>query len=74
MDLTAHIKQEDGMFWAEVEELPGCFASGESIPVLIDALEEAISMCLTPAPQSPPVVTHVATLGWHVADQPLLAS
>lgn len=28
MELNANIRHEDGMYWAEVEELPGCFASG----------------------------------------------
>ena len=32
MDLIAEIDEEDGMYWAQVEQLPGCFASGESIP------------------------------------------
>lgn len=69
MDLIAEIHEEDGMYWAQVEELPGCFASGESIPVLIEALEEAVSLYLAPASGSPPVATHVASVGLHV-DRP----
>jgi predicted RNase H-like HicB family nuclease len=40
---------EDGSLWAEVLDLPGCFASGETLDELRDALEEAISMCLEDA-------------------------
>jgi predicted RNase H-like HicB family nuclease len=37
----------DGTFWAEVRELPGCFASGASIAELIEALREAVALYLT---------------------------
>lgn len=69
MDVNAQIHHEDGMYWAEVEQLPGCFASAESVPELIEALEEAVSMYLAPAPQAPVVATYVATVGLHVDDQ-----
>ena len=39
-------KEPDGSFWAEVKELPGCFASGFSIEELQGALLEAIQMSL----------------------------
>lgn len=42
--------EDDGMFWAEVLDLPGCFASGESLDELKDALEEAISLYLHDEP------------------------
>lgn len=45
-------REEDGMFWAEVLDLPGCFASGESLDVLREALEEAISLYLHDAPDA----------------------
>jgi predicted RNase H-like HicB family nuclease len=32
--------------WAEVEEYPGCFATGQDLAELTEALEEAISMYL----------------------------
>jgi predicted RNase H-like HicB family nuclease len=42
---TAQIHEEDdGTFWAEVNDLPGCFASGDTLDELKDALEEAISL------------------------------
>jgi len=39
-------EEADGSYWAEVKELPGCFASGFSIEELQEALLEAIQMCL----------------------------
>lgn len=45
--LTVRVHAEPGEpLWAEVVELPGCFASGESTEELMDALTEAIGMCL----------------------------
>ena len=48
IEFHASIRQEDGMLWAEVGELPGCFASGENLEELYEALVEAIEMCLSP--------------------------
>lgn len=48
MEFHAEIHEEDGSYWAEVRELPGCFASGRSLDELKDALLEAIGMCLEP--------------------------
>lgn len=39
-------EEDDGTFWAAVEQLPGCFASGRDFDELTDALSEAIQMCL----------------------------
>lgn len=33
---------EEGGFWAEVEELPGCFASGDSLDELETDIRDAI--------------------------------
>jgi predicted RNase H-like HicB family nuclease len=47
MELHATIHEDDdGMYWAEVKELPGCFASGRNLDELTEALLEAIGMCL----------------------------
>jgi predicted RNase H-like HicB family nuclease len=40
------VHYEDDHMWAEVDELPGCFASGKDMEELKEALAEAISMCL----------------------------
>jgi predicted RNase H-like HicB family nuclease len=53
MELAVDIHYEDGTYWAQVRELPGCFASGDSIPELIEAIEESVSLYLAPAPGSP---------------------
>lgn len=49
MEFHAEIHEEGGSYWAEVRELPGCFASGRSLDELKDALLEAIEMCLEQA-------------------------
>lgn len=48
-----HVHDEgvDGL-WADVEELPGCFASGATLDELNEALREAIGMYLS-TPESP---------------------
>jgi len=40
------IHEEDGSYWAEVKELPGCFASGHDLEELKDAVLEAIELYL----------------------------
>lgn len=47
MEFHATVHEEDGSYWADVEELPGCFASGKDLNELKEALIEAIGMCLT---------------------------
>ncbi len=49
MEVRALIHEEDGSYWAEVVDLPGCFASGHTLQELIEGLEEAIRMCLPPS-------------------------
>lgn len=47
--VTFHVlinEEADGSLWAEVEELPGCFASGFSMPELQEALYEALQLWL----------------------------
>lgn len=39
-------EEADGSLWAEVKELPGCFASGLGMEELQEALLEAIQMSL----------------------------
>ncbi|PRY24015.1 type II toxin-antitoxin system HicB family antitoxin [Pseudosporangium ferrugineum] len=39
-------KDENG-YWAEVLDLPGCFASGRDLTELFEALSEAIGLYLT---------------------------
>jgi predicted RNase H-like HicB family nuclease len=37
-------EEEDGSYWAEVQELPGCFASGSTLDELREALLDAIQL------------------------------
>ncbi len=36
--------EDDGSFWAEVEELPGCFASAHDRAQLLEAVREAVAL------------------------------
>jgi predicted RNase H-like HicB family nuclease len=42
MTLTVEIHEEDGVLWGQVVELPGCFATGDDLDELAEALGEAI--------------------------------
>jgi predicted RNase H-like HicB family nuclease len=56
MELHVSINEEDGRYWAEVQELPGCFASGADLDELKEALLEAIEMYLTDGGTAAPAV------------------
>jgi predicted RNase H-like HicB family nuclease len=45
MTWTIRVHVEGGTLWAEVAELPGCFAMGDTPGELAEALAEAICMC-----------------------------
>lgn len=38
--------EDDGSFWSEVEELPGCFASGFSLDEVLEATFDAMQLWL----------------------------
>ena len=44
MDLTVRIREGTTGYWAEIAELPGCFASGRTLNELGEALGEAIGL------------------------------
>jgi predicted RNase H-like HicB family nuclease len=44
MELTARIRVEQGGYWADVPELPGCFASGDTLNELFESLREAVAL------------------------------
>ncbi len=56
LDYRVLVHEEDGSYWAEVAELPGCFASGANLDELRVAVVEAISLYVSddaaPAAQS----------------------
>jgi predicted RNase H-like HicB family nuclease len=47
--LTIHVHRDDdgGELWADIDELPGCFASGHDMNELREALNEAVSLYLS---------------------------
>lgn len=51
-EFIVRLHQEDSSLWAEVLDLPGCFASGDTLDELREALEEAISLYLHDDPQA----------------------
>ena len=50
MRLTVLVREEGSGFWAEVSQLPGCFASGRTLTELREALAEAIGLYLSDRP------------------------
>ena len=46
MELTANIHLEEGSYWAQVSEMPGCFATGFTLDELISSLREEIQLYL----------------------------
>lgn len=66
MELTARIHIEDGSYWADVPELPGCFASGETLDELFASLQEGVALYLADeGEQSGPLHVASATLTDH---------
>lgn len=41
---VVQVHHEDDAYWAEVPELPGCFASGDTLDELAESLSEAIAL------------------------------
>ena len=52
IEYIVRVHQEDDSLWAEVLDLPGCFASGHTLDELREALEEAISLYVTDDPDA----------------------
>ena len=46
MQYRVLIRQEDGTYWATVDELPGVFATGDTLDELKEAVVEAITLYL----------------------------
>jgi predicted RNase H-like HicB family nuclease len=63
MELTARIHIEDESYWADVPELPGCFASGETLDELFESLKEGVALYLAnEGEESGPLHLSAATL------------
>jgi len=66
MEITAHIRIEEGSYWADVFELPGCFASGDTLDELFESLREGVAFYLDSAgEESGPLQIATATLTDH---------
>jgi predicted RNase H-like HicB family nuclease len=52
LELTVTVHEENGRFWAEVVELPGCLATGDTLDELREALEESVSLYLHDNPHA----------------------
>jgi predicted RNase H-like HicB family nuclease len=46
MEYRVLVHEEDGIYWAEVDGLPGVFASGATLDELKEAVVEAITLYL----------------------------
>ncbi len=64
------VHEEDSSYWAEVEGLPGCFASGQDLEELRDAVIEAITLYLSDGSKDAPRVAATA----HVDEMRVLVS
>lgn len=42
LHFTVNIDEEDGSYWAEIVEIPGCFVWGRSMEEIRDGLTEAV--------------------------------
>lgn len=71
MEVIARIHNESGSYWAEVPDLPGCFASGDTLDELFASLQEGVSLYLAKeGEESGPLRVTAATL----TDRPLAAA
>ncbi len=68
VEVTARIHLEDGSYWADIPELPGCFASGDTLDELFESLQEGVALYLTDDGPAPEVHVATATL----TDRPLV--
>jgi predicted RNase H-like HicB family nuclease len=59
MEYTARIHHEEGTYWAEVPELPGAFASGDTLDELLEGLHEAVALYLGDGEQTPAEVSEL---------------
>jgi|GEM_PF-1332042 len=44
--LEAKIHREGGSYWADVPEMPGVFAAGDTLDELFESLREGVSLAL----------------------------
>lgn len=47
MQLTVRVHHDEDSYWAEVVELPGCFAAGDTLDELTASVSEAVALYLS---------------------------
>ncbi len=52
LEVIVHQDSESGGYWAQVVQLPGCFAAGHSMEELEESLQEAIRLYLKDSDES----------------------
>jgi predicted RNase H-like HicB family nuclease len=63
VEYTTRVHRESDHYWAEVVDLPGCFATGDDLNELAEALTEAIALYLDrPLPSRPAEVGELKLL------------
>lgn len=55
--LQVRVREEDGAFWATVDEFPGVFATGDDLDELRESILEGISLMLAKPGEEPPALT-----------------
>lgn len=61
MELTARVHAEDGSYWADVPELPGCFAAGDTLDELFESLREGVTLYLSEEGERPRRPLHLTS-------------
>jgi predicted RNase H-like HicB family nuclease len=47
--LHVDVHREDGPYWAEVRQLPGCFAAGDTMAEIVESARDAVRLYLANA-------------------------
>lgn len=56
-ELRLRVRLEDGSLWATVEQLPGIFATGDTVDELRESLREAVALYIAEPGEEPPAIT-----------------
>lgn len=59
MEYTARIHHNDRTYWAQVRELPGTFASGDTLDELLEGLQEAVALYLGDREHAPAEISEL---------------
>lgn len=63
--------EDDGSFWAEVEEFPGCFASARDRAQLVEAVKDAVDLYIQDGDVSREALRALAVERVDVVEAPL---